>query len=100
LKVSRQGRLIDSEIIVENVEKLLLHEVDLGKREEASVALPVHVLRGRVVEVLCGANEDGEEDTMPSALHAVGDWRETLLETVEVDKNDGQRRHLHVGLDN
>lgn len=36
--------LCDAEVKVENVEQLLLHEVDLGQREEACVSLPVHVL--------------------------------------------------------
>lgn len=59
-----------AKVVVEQDKKLLLHQVDLGQREEASVLLPVHVLRRAVVEVFGGADEDGEEHAVTSALHA------------------------------
>lgn len=37
--------LVNAEIVVEEVEELLLHEVDFGEREKTSVSVPVLVLR-------------------------------------------------------
>jgi hypothetical protein len=69
-KVSDQVGFLDPEVVVEEVEKLLLHQVDFGEREESSVFLPVHVLGGGIVEVLGGADEDSKEDSVSGALHA------------------------------
>jgi len=71
--------LLDAEVVVEEVKQLLLHEVDLGEGEEPGVFLPVHVLWAGIVEVLCGADEDGEEDSVTSALHASRNCWELLL---------------------
>lgn len=65
--------LVDAKVVVEQVEKLLLHQVDLGLRKESAVARPMLVLRGRVVEVLCGNDEGSKENTVPRAVHALGD---------------------------
>lgn len=62
--------LCDSEVVVEKVKELLLHEVDLGEGEVSAVFLPVHVFGRRVVEIFGGANEDGEEDSVTGASHA------------------------------
>ena len=59
--------LLNAQLVVEQVEQLLLHEVDLGEGEEPSVLLPVHVLGRRIIEVLCCADEDGEEDSVTCA---------------------------------
>lgn len=58
------------EIVVEEVQELLLHEVDFGEGEEGRVSLPVLVLWRRVVEVLGSTDESGEEDSMTSAVHS------------------------------
>jgi hypothetical protein len=63
-------RLFDTQVVVEEVQQLLLHQVDLGEREESTVLLPVHVLWRRVVKVLGGTDEYGEEDSVSGALHA------------------------------
>jgi hypothetical protein len=57
-------------VVVEKVEELLLHEVDLGEGEEGSVSLPMLVLGRRVVEILGGADEGGKEDSVSGAVHA------------------------------
>ena len=105
LDPSEEGRevdhkliLLDTEIVVEQVEKLLLHEVDLGLGEEGTVLGPVLVLGGRIVEVLGSNDERGKEDTVTSAVHALGDTRKTRLQSVEVDKGAEQGGNLHIAL--
>lgn len=63
---------VDSQVVVEQVEQLLLHQVDFGLREHLRVAAPVLVLGGRVVEVLGSDDEGGEEDSVSSARHTLG----------------------------
>ena len=70
LEVRNQLVLPNAQIIVEQVQQLLLHQVDLGQRKESTVLLPVHVFGGRVVQVFGGADEDGEKDAMSGASHA------------------------------
>lgn len=66
-KVLDEFRFFHSELVVEEVEKLFLHQVNLGEREESGVFLPVHVFRRRVVEVFGGTDEHGEEDSVTCA---------------------------------
>lgn len=72
----------NSQVPVEEVEQLLLHEVDFGDGKakvgevaDGCVASPVLVLWRRVVEVLGRENERGKEDTVNSTSHALGYWR-------------------------
>jgi hypothetical protein len=72
----------DPQVPVQEEEHLLLHEVDLcdGKAEvreatDGCVSCPVLVLWRRVVEILCGEDERGKEDTMHSAAHSFGHGR-------------------------
>ena len=58
------SRLIEAEIIVQKVEQLLFHEIDLRSRKDDGVGRPVLVLRRRVVEVLGADDERSEEDAM------------------------------------
>lgn len=51
--------LVKSEVIVEQEQQLLLHEIDLRYVKDLPVSSPVLVLRGGVVEVLRGHNERG-----------------------------------------
>lgn len=77
-EVLDEFELLDSELVVEEVEKLLLHEVDLGEGEEPGVFLPVHVFGRRVVEVFRGADEHGEEDSVTGASETWRGVSETL----------------------
>ena len=65
-----RSRLIEAEIVVQEVKQLLFHEVDLRSREDDGVGRPVLVLRRRVVEVLGAHDERGEENAMTSASHS------------------------------
>lgn len=98
LKVLQQLVLLDSEVVVEQVEELLLHEVDLGLGEEDTVPSPVLVLRRRVVEVLGCDNQGGKEDTMSCAMHALGNSWQTRLEAVEVDQCAKESGYLNIAL--
>lgn len=62
----------DGEVVVEEEEELLLHKVYLLLGEHLRVAAPMLVLWGRVVEVLGGDNESGQENTVTSAGEAFG----------------------------
>lgn len=94
--------LVDTEVKVQQSQELALHQVDLGVGEaevgvalDGSVACPVLVLGGRIVEVLGRENQRREEDAVSGALHALGGGGKTLLETTEVD----QSRHEGGNLD-
>lgn len=43
------------------------------------------VLWGRVVEILGSDDEGSQEDTVSSAMHALCNTRQTMLESLEVD---------------
>lgn len=64
--------LVEAEIVIEEVEELFLHEVDLCDVEEDCVFCPVDVFWGRVIEVFCGYDKDCEEDAVSGAGHAYG----------------------------
>jgi hypothetical protein len=97
-EVLEEVRLLHTEVVVEEEEKLTLHEVDLGGGEEGAVASPVLVLRRRVVEVLGGGDEDGEEDAVAGAVHALGDLGETGLQALEVDESAHEGGDLDIRL--
>lgn len=96
-KVNHELVLLDSEVVVEQIEKLLLHEIDLGLREESGVVSPVLVLGRRVVEVLGGDDEGSEEDTVTSAVHALGNARQPRPQALQVNKGAEEGGHLNVG---
>lgn len=86
----------DSQVPVEQEQKLLLHEVHLVQREEVHGVLgPVLVLGGRIVEVLRGHDERGQEDSVGGARHALGQRRQRRPQSGQVD----QRGHESGGLD-
>lgn len=69
---------VDLEVPVEEEEELLFHEVhfgdgeaEVGKAPDDGVPRPVLVLRGAVIEVLCGEDESSQEDSVNSATHAL-----------------------------
>lgn len=62
--------LVKTEIVVEQEEKLLFHEVYLGEIEQGGISRPVLVFGGRVVEVFCSNNQGCQEDTVSRARHA------------------------------
>ena len=96
--------LLDVEIPVEQEEQLLLHEVHFrhGKAKvlvfsNGRVPGPMLILWRRVVQVLGGENERGQEDSVDGAAHALGDWRQAFLQTGQVDQRRHQRGYLDVG---
>lgn len=95
---------VDAKVPVKEEEELFLHEVDFGEGEaegfvafDRSVARPVLVLGGGVVEVLGGEDEGGEEDAVDGATHAFGDWGKALLQAGEIDKGAHQGGDLDMG---
>lgn len=90
--------LLDLEVVVEEVEELLLHQVDFGEREERRIPRPVLVLWRSIVEVLGSTDEGGEEDSVASAVHALGDSRQLVLQPLEVDERDEEGGRLDVGV--
>lgn len=101
---------MESEIVVEELEELHLHEVDFGTRETKELADTVNVLdmavgvRGpplvlgtRIVEVLGGNDERGDEYAVASARHpSFGHLGKLVLEAVEINERCKERRGLHV----
>ena len=96
-KVDHELILLDAEVVVEKVEELLLHEVDLGLGEESSVLGPVLVLGRRVVEVLGGDDEGGEEDAVTSAVHSFGDTGQPGPQALQVDEGAEEGGNLDIG---
>ena len=64
--------LVEMEIVFEQEQELLLHQVDLDDIEENGVVAPVLVLWRRVIEVLGSNDKSGEKHAMTSARHAYG----------------------------
>ena len=113
--------LVDSKIVVEEVEELALHEVcrlgrevsltrrlatldaqkpltGLGSGEQACIPIPILVLWARVIQVLRSHNKGGEKDAVAGAVHALCDFGQAALEALEVDERAEQRGDLDVGL--
>lgn len=67
---------IEAEVVTEEEEELLLHEINLGDVEQFGVGSPVLVLWRRVVEVLGGDDEGGEKNAMTRARDTYGRVRE------------------------
>lgn len=82
LKVGKEILICDSQIPVEEEEKLLFHKVDLCNGEAEAfeafyrrIPSPVFILGRAVVQVLGRQDERGEEDAVDGATHSFGDWR-------------------------
>lgn len=80
LQVEVEVILVDAKIPIEEEEKLLLHEVDLGEGKSkvlvaanGAVASPMLVLRRRVIQVLRSQDQGCEEDSVNGAAHTLGD---------------------------
>lgn len=87
-----------SEVPVEQEQQLLLHEVHLVQGEQVHGVLgPVLVLWRRVVEVLGGHDERGQEDAVGGAGHALGQRRQRRSQSGEVDQRGHQSGGLDVG---
>ncbi len=78
--------LVDGEVVVEEEEELLLHQVDFLLREHLRVSAPVLVLWRRVVEVFCRDDEGREEDAVTRAGEAFRDLGQAVSEPLEVDE--------------
>lgn len=95
--------LTDVEVPIEKVEELLFHQVDFGLGETKSfvcshvrVLSPVLVLGRRVVEELCRQDKSSKEDSVHSTSQTLGNWWESLLESLEVNQGGHQSRNLHI----
>ena len=97
-KVDNNLVLGDGEIVIEEVEQLFLHEVDLCLGEHLGVSTPVFVLGRRIIEVLGGDDESGEEDSVSGAWHTLGDFWKTVTKSLEVDERGEEGGDLDVGL--
>lgn len=80
LQMRAQIQVCDAQVPIQQEQQLFLHQVDLRQREAESVVpahgripRPMFVLRRRVVEVLGGQDEGGEEDAVHGAAHPLGD---------------------------
>lgn len=80
LQVREQFILRNTSFPIKQEEQLPLHEVHLRQREpepiiplDDRVPRPVLVLGTRVIEVLCGQDQTGQEDAVHGAAHALGD---------------------------
>lgn len=62
-----------------------------------SVVGPVLVLRRRIVEVLGGQNERGQEDAVSCASETTGEWLKFCLQTSKVDQSRHESRDLNIG---
>ena len=93
-----QGLLVHTEIVIKEVEKLLLHQVDLILSEEGAVSLPVLVLGAAVVEVLGCNDECCQEDSVVRAGHALRGRGESVAESVQVHERHEERWYLDTRL--
>jgi hypothetical protein len=91
LQISQKVLLGDTSLPIQQEEQLTFHQVDLGQREAKSfeslhsgVPSPVLVLGARVIQVLGGEDERGEEDPVDCASHALGNRWQTGSKTAQV----------------
>lgn len=94
----------DDQIPFQELQKLLLHQVDLGSREAkwlvssyVGVFGPVLVLGRRVVEELGGKDERSQEDSVDGASETLGHGWKSLLESGQVDQGSHEGGDLDVG---
>lgn len=95
--------LTDVEVPVKKVEELLFHQVDFGLGETKSfvcshvgVLGPMLVLGRGVVEELCSQDESSKEDSVHSTSQTLGNWWQSLLESLEVNQRGHQSGNLHI----
>lgn len=62
-------RFVEAQVVVQKVEQLLLHKINLSNIEHYSVIRPVKVLRRRIIQIFGGDNEGGEKNPMACARH-------------------------------
>lgn len=86
-KVIAELLFINAEIVVEQVEELLFHQIDFCLGKNCSIACPVLIFWTRVVEIFRCDDESGQEYTMPCAVHALSDPWQTMLKSLEVDES-------------
>ena len=60
---------VEAQVVIQKVEQLFLHEVNLSNIKDDSVIRPVKILRGRIIQVFGGDNESGEKNPMACARH-------------------------------
>lgn len=60
-------RFVEAQVVVQKVEQLLLHKVNLSNIEHYSVIRPVKVLRRRIIQIFGGDDEGGEKNPMACA---------------------------------
>jgi hypothetical protein len=68
-KESAEFLFVEAQVVVQKVEQLLFHEVDLSDVKHDSVVRPVNVLGRRIVQVFRSDDEGGEKNTMACARH-------------------------------
>lgn len=92
LQVREQFILRNTSLPIKQEEQLPLHKVHFGEREpepiiplDDRIPRPVLVLGTRVVEVLRGQDQTGQEDTVHGAAHALGDGWEPCTQTLQED---------------
>lgn len=98
------------EVVSQETKELLLHKVDFGPGKaklgevlvwcglDMGIACPVAVFWRRIVHVLGGDDQAGEEDAVCGALQALGNWWELLAKALEVEECGHEGGDLDVGL--
>ena len=98
------------QVVVEESEQLLLHEVDFRSREselgevliwsglDTGIVGPVPILWRRVVDIFGSDDEAREKDAVCRALEAFCNRWKLLAKALEVEKSGHQCGHLDVGL--
>lgn len=102
-QVGQEVLLRDTSLPVQEEEQLTLHQIHLGQGEpksfpslHGSVPSPVLVLWARVVQVLGGEDQRGQEDAVDSASHALGNGWQTSPEAAQVHQRAHQGGHLDL----
>jgi len=60
---------LEAQVVVQKIQQLLFHEVDLSNVKHNSVVRPVNVLWRRIVQVFRSDDESGEKNPMACARH-------------------------------
>jgi hypothetical protein len=61
---------VKSKVIVEKIEQLFFHQVNLGDVEEDGIAGPVDILGRRIVEILGGDDQSRKKHSMAGTRHS------------------------------
>lgn len=70
---------VETEVVTEEEEELLLHEIDLGDIEQFSVGGPMLILGRRVIEVFGGDDEGGKKDAVTRTGNTYGRGRKERM---------------------